>query len=262
MSSNFTELGTVDASIPFADMQLKLSITSGALRYFIYSNTSSQVIYFGEHQILRNQSQTEMLHAIQRIFEKDEALNFPYGQVTIVSNDPYTIVPLGFENQTEQILSEHIVELELIVQTNPSTQITEWLNARFPVVKFTHAVSSFLRDGRMESGKLYVHIESDFFDVLMMNSEVRLQFANRYSFKSANDFIYHLLNVAQRLEFNRNEGELLLAGEISAQSSIYNMCYKYFRNVYLIKRPENVKFAKAFSDFPEHLYYPTYIASI
>ena len=91
-------------------------------------------------------------------------------------------------------------------------------------------------------------------DVLVCNKQ-GLQLFNTFKHQSAEDFIYYTLFVCEQLELNTNI-DCCLLGEIDKPSGIYDLAYKYIRNIRFMKRNENVKLSPVINQIPEHFYYP------
>ena len=92
-------------------------------------------------------------------------------------------------------------------------------------------------------------------DILVCN-EKGLQLFNTFKHQSAEDFIYYTLFVYEQLELNPDEIDCCLLGEIDKPSGIYDLTYKYIRNIRFIKRNENVQLSPVINQIPEHFYYP------
>ena len=62
-----------------------------------------------------------------------------------------------------------------------------------------------------------------------------LKFYNRFDFITKEDFIYYLLFTAEQLKLNPEEFPLVLIGAINERDDLYQIAYKYIRNVSLLQ---------------------------
>ena len=72
--------------------------------------------------------------------------------------------------------------------------------------------------------------------------------SNSFIFQSRTDFIYYLLFCAEQLKFNTEYLELVLLGEIIENDSLYNIAYKYIKNVSFIENRSSHSYADAFNE--------------
>ena len=106
--------------------------------------------------------------------------------------------------------------------------------------------------------KIFANIEQYHFDVLAFSENSTLQLMNRYEFKTQTDFIYFLLLACEKLNIDREKTELVLCGEVDIQSKVYDVCYRYFRFISFVRKPERMNFSKAFDIYPKHLHFNLY----
>jgi hypothetical protein len=106
--------------------------------------------------------------------------------------------------------------------------------------------------------KLFVNVSLKYFDTIYFRDSQHLQLMNRYKYRADTDFIYFVLLCCEELKLDRESTELVLIGEVDIQSKIYDICYRYFRNIRLIQKPDNLHFSKAFELYPKHLHFNLY----
>jgi hypothetical protein len=61
-----------------------------------------------------------------------------------------------------------------------------------------------------------------------------LKFYNRFEYLTKEDFIYYLLFTAEQLQLNPEEFPLVLMGAITEADELYQIAYKYIRDVSLL----------------------------
>lgn len=82
-----------------------------------------------------------------------------------------------------------------------------------------------------------------------------LQFFNRFIFHSARDFLYFILLIYRQFNLRPEQTPLYLSGSLLKDSSIFNLLYRYVRNVSFLSPPEGVNLLPLLSRDPGHLYF-------
>lgn len=266
VKNSFSSIGTIDAGIPPSSLQLMLTVSQTSVKYFVLSQTHQQIIFYGDYILHHVNNVAELASRFEQIIEKDEVLQLAYARVLIGFNDKYTLVPaeLLFLMDTRDRLTQKCGETE-IVFTKPEDLLSV-INGSFKKVSFAHLSSSFFslpQHYSAEAGeKLYVSIGLNFFDIVVFNSNGKLLLMNRYDYQTATDFIYFLLLCCEELKTDRDTVELVLLGEVNQQSKIYELCYRYFKNISFLSPANGVQFSKAFDAFPKHLHFNLYNLNI
>jgi len=80
-----------------------------------------------------------------------------------------------------------------------------------------------------------------------------LKFCNSFTFTTAQDIIYYILNVYKKLGLDTSSTPVMLAGEITTESAAYEIIYRYIRNIYFAQRPVNIKFCEDLADVPAQM---------
>lgn len=262
IKNSFKSIGEIEATMAPSSLVLKLSFTNTSLRYFVLSQTSHQLIFFGDYTLHNLNSDIELAHRIEKIFEKDEILQMDYSKIYVGADDTYSIMPtefsflinsLGPKNQT-------VGDTEIIYQT--SATLLQTVKRLFPQAELLHLNSTYLHTLpeyiSNSTEKLFLNVSHSHLDMVRFNGEKKLQLMNRYPYHATSDFIYFVLLCCDELKINREETELVLMGNIDSEGSIYDMCLRYFRHISFIQKPEGVNFAKAFESFPKHHHFNLY----
>ena len=83
----------------------------------------------------------------------------------------------------------------------------------------------------------------------------KLKFCNSFKFETDEDMLYFLLNVYKQLGFDTNMMPLVLNGEIEKESSLFNLIYKYVRNVSFAENADTIKLAPFMATVRPHNYF-------
>ncbi|HLP52467.1 MAG TPA: DUF3822 family protein [Chitinophagales bacterium] len=265
IKNSYNSIGEIDTDTHPSTLELKLCVTNTSLRYFVLSASHQQVIFFGDYTMHHISNTNELVQRIEKIYEKDEVLQLAFGKVLIGIDEKYSLVPAEFSfmiNRNEQ-LSQDCNGTEIVYEY--PGQLVSVLQRLFAGAQLLHLNSTYLKllplydDGARE---LFVNISKGHLDIIRFDAEQKLQLMNRYEYQTATDFIYFLLLCSDELKIDRENTKLVLLGEVSMQSKIYELCHRYFKNVSFITAPEGVQFSKLFAEFPRHLHFNLYNLSI
>jgi hypothetical protein len=261
IKNSFTHLGEIDSSVSPSSLVLKLSATQDSLRYFVLSQTHQQVIFFGDYTLHHISNAADLAAGIQKVFEKDEILQLPFAKVLIGLDDRYDLVPhelTGILSVNGKMITP-CLETDLVFESE--NQVLQVFRKVFANPKYLHLNSSFLHalqpyaEDNAES--LFLNVGKRHVDVICFRNKA-LQLMNRYEYRTGNDFIYFVLLCCDELKINRESVDAVLLGELDIQSKIYELCYRYFRNIRFIQKPAEIHFSKAFEIYPKHLHFNLY----
>lgn len=125
----------------------------------------------------------------------------------------------------------------------PFVHLNNFLFEKFGSFEYKHS-SSVLVDTLLKKSSntdpvnFYVHVENDFFQIIVIKRK-KLILYNAFDFKTAQDFIYHILFTAEQLHLNPEKLQLILLGEIEKESELYDIAYKYVRHINFFETENN-----------------------
>lgn len=111
------------------------------------------------------------------------------------------------------------------------------------------------------SNKVFLHVRRSFLDIIILNSQ-GLRFFNSFQYSMPEDLIYYLLFVFDQLEFNPEDVELQLMGDIRKLSREYELLYTYVRNVDFESPTSRFGYSYVFDKVPGHMYYNLFNVNI
>ena len=227
-----------------------------------------------DNVILAIESYHHALSQLEDTLKNHEWINKKYASTHInITSSKHTLIPASIFDTNEQqnylqfnhyrsekleAISDKLQQVEAHQVYGISVPEQELINTFFPKATIRHygstLIDSILQQ-KSNTPQLYIHIQNKSMDILVCN-EKGLQLFNTFKHQSAEDFIYYTLFVCEQLELNPDEIDCCLLGEIDKPSGIYDLAYKYIRNIRFIKRNENVKLSPVINQIPEHFYYP------
>jgi hypothetical protein len=89
------------------------------------------------------------------------------------------------------------------------------------------------RSKNIDEKQVFVHFSDSKFELVVIQNQKLLLF-NSFDYQTKEDFIYYLLFTAEQLNLNPEHFRLQLLGNISEDSELFKIAYKFVRNVSLL----------------------------
>lgn len=233
---------------------LSIQFSLGGFSFCVSDFISKETLYFSEYNFETPlNSLEELLEEIKDIFQKNPILHFEYQEVFVIhQNNLNTIVPENYfdENLLKDYLSFNIKILPTdyiafdtvqgIEAKNvyvPYVNINNFLFQNFGEFEYKHhstiLIEKLLKKNPSEK-KMFVNVAENNLDIVVLQHE-KLLFSNSFLFDTKEDFIYYVLFVAEQLQLDNENFNLYFLGEITLDSDLYKIAYKYIKNVYFLE---------------------------
>ncbi len=139
---------------------------------------------------------------------------------------------------TDQFLDDIIENHGVNIVFIPNLKIANLLNNTFEKIENKHATSILtkqLLDLSKNSYDLqfYVHVQNNHFEIVVIDKG-KLQLLNSFQYRTKEDFIYYVLFTIEQLKLNPETVQLQFLGDINTENELYQITYKYIRNVSLL----------------------------
>ena len=186
-------------------------------------------------------------------FENTEELNDRYDDIVVLhDNNLSTFVPTALFDEhylgsylqyntkvfeTDFFAFDEIGTCQMNTVYIPYVNISNFFVDQFRdfAVKHAHTVlvSKLLEISKNnDDKKMFVHMASGHFEIIVVQNQNLLLF-NSFDYKTPEDLIYYLLFTAEQLNLNPETLKLEFLGDIAENDSLFNITYKYIRNVSL-----------------------------
>ncbi len=235
-------------------LKLSIQVRLNGLSFCILDCRKNEINWYKKTSFPREYNPVKILGEIELIYEKEEALQQKIDEVAILfSNDLYSLVPEEFFNETEasnylkfntRILKTDVVANDVLEPANvanvyiPYTNITNYFFDKYGEFEYKHSITVFVQavlNAYFENEiRAYLHNYNGYYDLVVVKDQ-KLLLCNTFSYDTKEDFIYYLLFTAEQLELDPSSFPLYLLGEISEDSPLYTIAYKYIRNVNFVK---------------------------
>jgi len=217
-----------------------------------------------------NPNQIEV--SLEKVFNALPELDATFDEITVLHNNSLlTFVPSVlfdehylssylqyntkvFESDfyTHDVVSNYEINTVYI----PYVNINNFLIDRFGSFNYKHSFSILVKkvldcSKNIDEPQLFVHIQKDNFQIIAVKNQKLLLF-NTFDYITAEDFIYYLLFTAEQLNLNPETLQLKLFGSISKEDNLYQIAYKYIRNVSLFSDNNNSDNSISEHDYLQH----------
>jgi len=256
--------------------RLSIQLSPDGFSFCIYDNKRSKYSGIESCTLQDVPNALALNNALSNFIASHQWLNRPFEQTLIIIESPVNTLipnPLFDARHPEEYLnfnhphqSDNIVKhdyLPLLDAENiwavPESLIN-MLTTTFPAASVFHHTSSLIESlllqnkNRDAEETVFVNIRNSWFDIIVLKGN-NLLYSNSFKYQSKEDFIYFLIYVLEQLNLNPEKIDVTLLGEILKLSSIYEMTYKYVRNIRFGKRNNAYQFSYVFDDMPEHFYF-------
>lgn len=140
----------------------------------------------------------------------------------------------------------------------------ETLQELFPrrPLQIVHQTSALIRSvlhhtDRNAARNVNIFVERNYVTILVV-SQNGLEFCNVFQYHSPEDFIYYIIFVMQEQKMNPEQESITVWGDITHDSSLFNILQKYIRHIQLGKKPADTEYSYKFHDLFEHRYFELY----
>ncbi|MCO5237375.1 MAG: DUF3822 family protein [Chitinophagaceae bacterium] len=159
-----------------------------------------------------------------------------------------------------EVLTDHVADWNLYNVYRVPAPIHELLGAHFPKGHFFHAYTVMLKRKRqVQSHKmpegdeaLLIFFPNKLLFGLFRNGD--LQIMQTFEYETAEDVVYHVLNVCLQFQSNCEQIVLRISGLMDDHSAVYAALQKYFLHVELDPRPAELNYKEDFNEYPAHFF--------
>ncbi len=141
--------------------------------------------------------------------------------------------------------------------------IVDWFKKTYPniSINYSHQAEAVmvgaLNANAKEGISAHVCVENRYMNLLVLKDGKPL-ISNIFHYQSPQDFAYFILFVYDELQLDINTCPITLYGEISPDSNIFALIYKYIKHVHFATKPNKIAFSHQFDEILAHRYFDLY----
>lgn len=212
---------------------------------------------------------TKLLDQLDILKQKFKKINilFEYEKSTII---PFALFDENFKkdyfafnfklNNNEKIKFDRLKNLQAYNIYALPTPLHELIKNSFVDYNIIHSRSALIEGliikfkNQLISNRVLVNVRPSYMDILLFNNS-KLLFCNIFKYITPEDFAYFLLSTLEQLQLNPAFIDVYLLGEIDKNSKLYELLYKYIRNIEFMERNEFYDYSYVLDELPPHHYY-------
>ena len=215
-------------------------------------------------------------HLLLEALNNNKWLNRAYDSVQIFYEIPLvSLVPSSLFNPADQesisgfsfavpeghhLNNERLQNLDAHLLFYVPDRLEETLMQKFPAAVFqSHARSlvdllMLINKNLPQQKRMFVNVRNAHLDLLIIEGK-QLLFYNIFHYTSKEDFIYYILFVMDQLNLSPEELSLHLSGLVDKNSTLFDMAFKYVKNISFVEAQQPFIFSHVFDDVPLHYYF-------
>ncbi len=216
-------------------------------------------------------------NTIEEITNNNPMIHQPYRSVSLmIENNRSTLIPVmlfeqeGKENYFdfshekqfgEEIWYDILDQLEIVNVYSIPAEMLKVISQVFPGASIVHHTSVLIRTlwmnfkNRITGRKIFIHFRDQDIDILIFNGN-QLEYCNAFHFKAPSDIIYYVIFVMEQMDLNPEESGVILLGNIERDSPVFDLLYKYIRNIDFAGRNDRADYSYIFNEITGHQHYP------
>jgi len=233
--------------------KLSIQVSLNGLSFCILDTIGNSILKSDRLIFEKILSPLELQKNLEQLFKTHNLGSNQFSEVVVVhSNNLFSFVPKSLFDvnelanylkfNTKILANDHIAYDELdnydIVNVYvPFVNINNYIFDLFGEFEYKHNGTVLVQGLLNNSGAnkepiCYVHIAGQQMDITII-AQKKLLFYNSFTITSKEDFIYYLLFTLEQLNLDTESIKLKLFGTIEEGDDIYNLCYKYIKDISL-----------------------------
>jgi hypothetical protein len=192
----------------------------------------------------------------------------------IVANSRFTLIPeaLYLENEKENyfnfvherdsgevVHSDRLQHLGVYSVYGVPAHFSKEIDKFFSQAILRHISSVLISNiwmnvKNMSGRKAFLNLRDAQFDLLVFEGN-QLKYCNVFHYLTVEDIAYYVIFAFEQLSLNPEEVSLVLMGNGDRFSPVYDLLFRYIRNIEFASRNEGLNYSYLFNDIPEHAYF-------
>jgi hypothetical protein len=258
------------------DYSLSIQVSLDGFSFCILDTIRNKYAAIEKYDFQDLQSMRVLADVVKDIISKSDWLHNKFSKVKIIyEGQQMSLIPIPlFDKEfagdylrfnhlpdaNDKVYHDQLPNLDAVSVFALPGDLLSVLKKHFRGVTVNHFSSALIenlliRNKNADEGYvIFANVRKQWLDIIVLDGR-KLLFFNSFHYRSKEDFAYYLIYVMEQLGLNPEKAPLVLMGEILKSSDIYNITFKYVRNVAFIQRGSDYAYSYVFDDIPEHFYY-------
>lgn len=273
-NENTTSISKTDAcftTAPASGYQLVVGLNNNTIQLLVFDPEKNRFIAFSQKDIQPTGGYQACFEQVKKHLGENHLAGYQYKNVIVLwATQRSTLIPSALfepsEAETyfrfnhgagtdEKVLTDKLNTAEVFNVFAVPEGLEE--NMNFTTFRIRHHASAFIESmmvfskHNMLPKQVFINVHATFFDMLVTENGVLL-FYNSFAYKTAEDFIYFVLFVYEQLKLSPENNGIILSGGIMKNSGLYDLLYKYVRNIDFALPNEQHAGSYILKDIPGH----------
>ncbi len=231
---------------------LSIQLSLDGYSFCVFNKIQNEIGVFAVYEFENNViSPYKHLELIEQLYKKEILLQVKYDSVSVSHfNNLVTQVPQSFfdKNNLENYLQhtvkvlendfisyDEVLNSEIVNVYIPFVNINNFLLDQYGSFIYKHSTTILIEKllnnyKNLDGDYCFVNVSKNNLEIIILKNK-KLELFNSFSFTTKEDFIYHILFVAEQLNLNPEGFNLVLLGDIEKESELYTILYQYIRNI-------------------------------
>lgn len=240
--------------------KLSIQVRLDGFSFFIQNLDTLAIEHYENHPFDRAIDPLGLTKKLEDLYIKSTILKQAFKKVSVVYiNSLFTFVPKAVFNEnsiadylkfnikilaTDFIAYDILEEQDIVCVYIPYTNCNNLFFEYYGSFDYRHSMSLLvqnavnLKNKPTKEPSLLVNIHKSSFEVVVYQNK-KLLLANTFEFTSKEDFIYYLLFTMEQLSLEPETTQVQLVGNITKESSLYEMAYTYIREISISNKEQN-----------------------
>lgn len=260
-----------------SNKHLSIQFSLDGFSFCILDKDSKTFVALGDYLFKEKTARTpqNLLTNIADVFDANQYLKNRFNSVIVSHiNDLSSLVPqplfdedklsgyIEFNNKTfkhDYFVYDELENHDMVNVYIPYVNVNNFFIDQFGGFEYKH-FSTILVETLFNIYKysltpqMFVNVCHSHFEIVVV-SDKKLQLYNTFKYATKEDFIYYILFTAEQLKMNPEKFELKLLGNIEKDDELYDIAYKYVRNISLLENRSKYKYIDTISEEMKRKYF-------
>lgn len=244
------------------NLELSIQISLSGLSFCILQKESNSISALKHFCFNKKLNPLEVLDYLKNVFNTETILQESFTKICVIhDNELSTLVPKPlFEEDSladylkfnSKILKSDFITYDDIVLNDsvnvyvPYININNFIYEKFGSFTFKHVSTILIEEillieKNASTPKVYLNVSKNHFEIIV-TEKGKLLLYNTFKYMTKEDFIYYVLFTAEQLKLNPEALNLVFIGAVNKDDDLYQITYKYVRNVSFGNRNDNYKY--------------------
>jgi hypothetical protein len=242
-------------------------VSNEGFSYFFLNDKNKTVNGLTVFHFEKKETENNVPVLLKKIFDEQPGLAGNYKNVYIsYSFNESILTPNVYYNSAQNaenidlvygdlyngiILADDVQEKNLFNVYRIPYDIYQAVAGHFPLAKVTHQYSVLVKQLQNQGDVMKIIFYQNKIVIALAKND-KLQIVQTFNYATAEDVVYHMLNICN--EFGVEKVKVELCGMIEKDSALYKQIHKYFLMTSFAELPGALTYTESLKEFPSHFF--------